>query len=181
MRSRFILIGLACVAGIVAAVAQSGTAQPAARVSDTENKLGFWDCNVPGGNFTIALAKISSVSVHDFNMVGGRITEVNVDGSGSVCARFYFMEPIKVGSVLAASELAKERITEVADAVADRTGTDKVWRNVQKTYPTSTHAHTVEYRLQNRTDLMAIHKSAKDAWVSNRGRTITIVEEASKK
>ncbi|HWB07090.1 MAG TPA: hypothetical protein VG796_28965 [Verrucomicrobiales bacterium] len=180
------LLALCFVAAVATAIAQipnnvpgnpAGTGNnPGTKATDAENKTGFWDCSVPGGNFTIALGKIASVSIHEFNITGARVTEVNVDTEGSVCARFYFIEPIKIGGALSAAEVAKERITELADTAADRTGTDKVWRKVQKDYPLATHAHTVEYRLQSKDDVSAIHASAKGAWMSGRGRTIKIVD-----
>jgi hypothetical protein len=176
MKLRLIALSLAAV--IATALAQNPTGPgttPASR-SDGENKTVFWDCSVPGGNFTIALGKIASVSIHEFNITGARVTEVNVDTEGSVCARFYFIEPIKIGGALSATEIVKDRVTDVADTVADRTGTDKVWRKVQKDYPIATHAHTVEYRLQSKEDLTAIHGSVKSAWMNNRGRTIKIVD-----
>ena len=150
------------------------------RVNDAENKIHFWDCIVPGGNYTIGLGNIASVSIHEFNVTGGRVTEVNVDTSGSVCARFYFMEPLKIGSTFSATEVVKERITEAADTVAERTGTDKAWRKVQKDYPIATHAHTVEFRLQFKEDLYAIHGSVKGAWMTGRGRTIKVIEADQK-
>ena len=146
------------------------------RVNDAENRTGFWDCTVAGGNFTIALGKIASVSIHEFNITGGRVVEVNVDTEGSVCARFYFLEPLKAGGAFSATEVIKDRLTEVADTAADRTGSDKVWRKVQKDYPIATHAHTVEYRLQSREDLAAIHSSVKGAWMTGRGRSIRIID-----
>jgi hypothetical protein len=146
------------------------------RVSDAENRTGFWDCTVPGGNFTIALGKIASVSIHEFNLTGGRVTEVNVDTEGSVCARFYFMEPVRAGGAFSATEVVKERLTDLAENAAERTGTDKVWKKVQKDYPIATHAHTVEYRLQSRDDLAAIHASVKGAWMTGRGRSIRIID-----
>jgi hypothetical protein len=182
------LLCLALAAALATAIAQNPQPQPPPtpppnnqgsgnpRVNDAENRTGFWDCNVPGGNFTIALGKISSVSIHEFNLTGGRVTEVTVDTEGSVCARFYFMEPLKVGGAFSASEVVKERITEIADTAAERTGTDKVWRKVQKDYPIATHAHTVEFRLQFKEDLQAIHRSVKGAWMVGRGRTINVVE-----
>lgn len=173
-------LSLALLAVIATAVGQNPAPQnPPSnnqRVSDAENRLNFWDCTVPGGNFTIALGKICSVSIHEFNVIGGRVTEVNVDTEGSVCARFYFMEPMKIGSALSATEVVKDRLTDVLDTAADRTGTDKAWRKVQKDYPIATHAHTVEYRLQNKEDLSAIHGSVKSAWMTGKGRTIKIVE-----
>jgi hypothetical protein len=149
-------------------------------MADAPNKTPFWDCTVPGGNFTIALGKIASVSIHEFNVVGARITEVNVDSEGSVCARFYFQEPLKVGGALSATEVIKERVTDIADTAADRTGTDKIWRRVQKDYPVATHAHTVEYRVQTKEELTAIHRSAKTAWMNGQGRTLTIMDEEKK-
>lgn len=146
------------------------------RVNDAENRTGFWDCTVPGGNFTIALGKIASVSIHEFNLTGGRVTEVNVDTEGSVCARFYFMEPMRAGGAFSATEVVKERLTDLAENAAERTGTDKVWKKVQKDYPIATHAHTVEYRLQSRDDLAAIHASVKAAWMTGRGRSIRIID-----
>lgn len=189
MKLRLLALPLAA-AVIVTALAQNpapqnppagGNNQPPSsnqRVNDTENRIHFWDCMVPGGNYTVALGRISSVSIHEFNVTGGRVTEVNVDTEGSVCARFYFMEPLKVGGALSAAETAKERITELADSAADRTGTDKIWRRVQKDYPLATHAHTVEFRLQFKEDLQSIHNSVKKAWMTGIGRTIKIVEPA---
>jgi hypothetical protein len=180
------LLALSLVAVIATAIAQNPPQPPQPqpptnqgnnqRVNDAENRLSFWDCTVPGGNFTIALSKICSVSIHEFNLTGGRVTEVNVDTEGSVCARFYFMEPLRIGSTLSATEVVKERITEIADTAAERTGTDKVWRKVQKDYPIATHAHTVEFRLQHKEDLQSIHSSVKGAWMSGRGRTIRVNE-----
>jgi hypothetical protein len=189
MKFRLLALPFAAAAVIVTALAQNPAPQnPPAnnnqpnstnqRVNDAENRINFWDCIVPGGNYTIALGKIASVSIHEFNVAGGRVTEVNVDTEGSVCARFYFMEPLKVGGALSAADVAKERITELADTAADRTGTDKVWRKVLKDYPLATHAHTVEFRLQFKEDLYAIHGSVKSAWMTGRGRTIKIVEPA---
>ncbi len=186
MKLRYPAIALAAV--LATALAQSpAPQQPAAapdpnannsnkRVNDGDNRTSFWDCSVPGGNFTIALGKIASVSIHEFSVAGGRVTEVNVDTDGSVCARFYFMEPMSVGGALSGTQVVKDRLTEVAETLTDRTGTDKVWKKVVKDYPLATHAHTVEYRLQSAADVAAIHVSVKAAWTSGRGRNIRIVD-----
>jgi hypothetical protein len=183
---KFRLLAILASAGLVTAIAQQNgnPAPPAAdqasqatpRATDQENRTHFWDCTAPGGNYTVSLGSITSVSVHEFSVTGGRVTELNVDTSGSVCARFYFMEPVKAGSALSATELVKERATEVADTLAERTGTEKTWRKVVKDYPLATHAHTVEYRLQFKEDVSAIHSSVKSAWMSGRGRSIVVVE-----
>ena len=64
------LLALSLVAVIATALAQNPPQPPQTpppnnpgnnqRVNDAENRISFWDCTVPGGNFTIALSKISS-------------------------------------------------------------------------------------------------------------------------
>jgi hypothetical protein len=179
----FALLALASAA--LCAHAQSPNPQPPANqnpqnapqgVNDAENRIGFWDCTLPGGNFTIALGKICSVSIHEYAVTGGRVTEAVIDTEGSVCARFYYMEPLNAGSNLAITGVVKERLNQVLETAADRTGTDKVWKKVQKDYPLATHAHTVDFRLQSAANLQAIFNSAKTAWLSGRGRSIRIAE-----
>ena len=142
-------------------------------VTDQESPNNFWDCTLPGGNYTVALNRISVVSLHEFNLTGGRVTEMNIVTEGAGLARFYFMEPALPGSGSAAAELARTRLTELANTAADRTGTEKVWQKVQKDYPLATHAHTIEFRLHNKADLTALHASAKRAWMTGKGRTVS--------
>ena len=142
-------------------------------VTDQESPNNFWDCTLPGGNYTVALNRISVVSLHEFNLTGGRVTEMNIVTEGAGLARFYFMEAALPGSGSAAAELARTRLTELANTAADRTGPEKVWQKVQKDYPLATHAHTVEFRLQNKADLTALHASAKRAWMTGKGRTVS--------
>lgn len=143
-------------------------------VTDTEGQVAFWDCTLPGGSYTVALNKISVVSLHEFNLTGGKVTEMNIVTEGAGLARFYFMEAALPGGGTAAAEVAKARLTELANTAADRTGTEKIWQKVQKDYPLATHAHTIEFRLQNKADLIAIHGSAKRAWMTGRGRTVSV-------
>ena len=174
---------LCALAGIsVVAIAQTPPAQPQPasgnqqRVNDAENQTKFWECSTTGGSYTTTLGNITSVSIHEFNVTGGRVTECTIDTNGNTVARFYFMEAMKAGSALSVTNVVKERIEQVGDSVAERTGTAKVWQQVQKDYPIATHAHTVEYRLQNKSDVQAIHGSALGAWKKGIGRTIRIID-----
>ncbi|MDB6132662.1 MAG: hypothetical protein JWM59_905 [Verrucomicrobiales bacterium] len=146
-------------------------------VTDTDSKNAFWDCTLPGGSYTVLLSRVNVVSLHEFNLTGGRVTEMNVVTEGSALARFYFMESLPVGTASGAAEAAKARLTELADSAADRTGTDKVWRKVVKDYPLATHAHTIEFRLQNKADLLALHQSLRTAWMRGQGRTVRVAGE----
>lgn len=159
--------------GLTVAQTPAPAAPAAPGVTDTEAQNNFWDCTLPGGSYTVALNKISVVSLHEFNLTGGRVTEFNIVTEGAGMARFYYMEAALPGSGSAAAEAAKTRLTELANTAADRTGTEKVWQKVLKDYPLATHAHTIEFRLQSKADLIALHASAKRAWMTGRGRTVT--------
>ena len=47
-------------------------------------------------------------------------------------------------------------------------GADQVWNRVVKSYPTTTHAHTVEYRVESEDQLKQIFASAQRAFESGR-------------
>lgn len=148
-------------------------------VADNEAQTPFWECTLPGGSYTVALNKISVVSVHEFNVPGGRVTEFNIVTEGAALARFYFMDAAIPAGGTALAEVAKARILEVANTAADRTGTDRAWEKVQKDYPLATHAHTIEFRVQSKADLLALHDSAKRAWMTGRGRTVSVSQKKS--
>lgn len=179
--ARLLLAGLICLAALSSALPCLHAQAPAApeptpnpNVSEADAPNAFWDCTLPGGNYTVLLGKISVVSLHEFNLVGGRVTELNIVTEGDALARFYFMEAVPPGNGTAAADLAKTRLTELANTAADRTGTEKLWQKVQKDYPLATHAHTIEFRIQTKADLLSLHASAKRAWTTGRGRTVTV-------
>ena len=58
---------------------------------------------------------------------------------------------------------ATNREVERTEA-ADRTGQDEVWKKVMKNYPTTTHSHTIEYRVDSQDDLNKIFASAEQAF-----------------
>ncbi len=147
---------------------------PPTPFTETDAANNFWDCTLPGGSYTVALNRINVVSIHEFNLTGGKVTEMNIVTEGAGVARFYYMEPSLPGGGTAAAEIAQARLKELANTAADRTGTDKVWQKVQKDYPLATHAHTIEFRLQNKADLTALHASARKAWMTGKGRTVTV-------
>ena len=61
------------------------------------------------------------------------------------------------------------------DLSAAHVGTnDAPWQKVIKTYPTTTHAHTVEYRLASKSDLQNLRQSLEQAWTTGRGANFKI-------
>ncbi len=136
----------------------------------------FWQADCPGGSFLVALKDISSVSRHTYLVEGGaRVIEANIGTSGSLIARFYYIEVPGEGSAVATVNRGMERLKQLTEQAQGRvTGGQSPWQQVIKNYPTTTHAHTVEYRLQSAAAVDAVFADARQAWVQNRGRRITV-------
>lgn len=138
--------------------------------TDKQGRNGYWEANLSGGNYVVALGRISSVSRHQYVLDGALIVdEVTVDTTGQALARFYFITPIGVDGPAAAAAQAAERVLELADGVARQTGTDVQDMAVKK-YPDTTHAKSIEYRLLSEEQLNVLYKSLKTAWQSGKGR-----------
>jgi len=146
---------------------------PAASAPNPPPPASFpiWRCQLPGGVYQVAVRSIIAVSQHEYLVDGvARVTEVNVDTAGTLLARFYFLEPatpnVPVGTE--AVKKAQELLTEAAD----RTGQD-VWKKVAKSYPTTTHARTVEYRLVKKDQLQKLFESAEIAFRTGKNTVFT--------
>jgi hypothetical protein len=149
------------------------TSEDAKKENDKETRNGFWEANLPGGNYMVALGRISSVSRHKYVLDGSVIVdEVTIDTEGQALARFYFISPIEVGGTGAAAADAVERAAALLDGAVRRAGAD-VQDMVVKKYPLTTHSKTIEYRLLSEQQLGALYGSAKTAWVTGRGRVFT--------
>jgi hypothetical protein len=141
--------------------------------SDREVRNRFWEANLEGGNYMVALSRISSVSRHKYVLDGAVIVdEVTIDTTGQALARFYFITPISAGGTGAAASQAVERAAALVDGAAQTAGSN-VHKMVMKKYPLTTHTKTIEYRLLSEAQLSALYQSAKTSWVSGRGRVFT--------
>ena len=141
--------------------------------ADREVRNGFWEANLTGGNYMVALGRISSVSRHKYVLDGAVIVdEVTIDTTGQALARFYFISPISVGGTGAAASQVVERAAALVDGAAQRAGSD-VHNMVMKKYPLTTHTKTIEYRLLSEAQLGALYQSAKTAWMTGKGRVFT--------
>ena len=135
---------------------------------------GFWRAVLPGGVFRVRLDRIQSVSTHEYTIEPlTRVTELTIDTGGSVVTRFYFQEiatpqtPLGIGQ--SAIDLVKAKTEEAANQIS---GDASVWKKVTKIYPSTTHAHTVEYRVQSKAALQRLMASVEKAWSSGRGEEI---------
>ena len=129
----------------------------------------FWRCELPGGVYVVSLPAVSSVSTHEYVVAATvRVTELTVGTNSAVVARFYYLEPLVPKSPIGFGQSLIDKAQEKLQDGATRTGMEEVWKKVVKDYPTTTHAHTVEYRLDSVDQLKKVEKSLEDAWRTNK-------------
>ncbi len=134
--------------------------------------IPIWHCELPGGTYEVAIRAIVSVSMHEYVVDGAaRVNEVNVDTTGNMAVRFYYLEPTGAKSPLGIGQSAIDRASDLAKEAGQRVGADQIWQRVVKSYPTTTHAHTIEYRVADEEQLKKIFSSAQSAFQS--GTTTT--------
>lgn len=136
--------------------------------------MPIFRAQLPGGIYEVGVRNIVSVSSHEYLVDGAvRVVEMNIDTLGSVLARFYFLEPNKPNTPGNVGAAAIDRAQELLKEAVEKTGQD-AWKKVVKNYPTTTHARTVEYRLQTREDLNRLFEAAEEAFRLQKNRSIKI-------
>ncbi len=149
-------------------------AQPKDNTSETTGPRRFWQANLPGGNYIVALDRISSISKHTYVLDNAlRVTEVVVDTNGNSLVRFYYIIPVSEDSGSNAVSGLTRRAKELLDKAGQRTGVN-VNTTVSKTYPITTHAKTVEFRIPDERALNKLFNSVRNAWIKGSGRKFTI-------
>jgi len=173
---------LALISALLVSTAPLHAQTPPPEPSATENaKNGdsagpnrFWQATLPGGQYMVALDRISSVSRHQYVLDGTLLVdEVTVDSIGQALARFYFIAPLTDGANTHGATQLANRGKELIDQAAQRTSTG-VQDMVIKKYPDTTHARTIEYRLLSEQELASLHNSVRNSWETGRGRKFTV-------
>ena len=172
---------LCCCAAVTAflcLLTPAAPAQPPAATSPATSARpdGLWRCQLPGGVFLVALRSIVSISSHEYVVDGlARVTEVNVATASTVEARFYYLDPLpaNVGSTGPGASLQTLQ-QHAQDLAASRSEVDAVWQKVVKNYPATTHAHTVEYRLNTKADLQSLYDNLELSWTTGKGANFKV-------
>ena len=154
------------------AIAQTRPAQPAGTPGATptpaptpqpavDSRRPIWRCNLSGGTYQVVVGAMLSVSSHEYVVDGAaRVTEVNVDTTGQLSVRFYYMEPAVMAPPGGVGAATFDKVKSLVNEAGERTGAAEMWKNVRKTYPTTTHARTVEYRVSSKESLNKVFSSA---------------------
>jgi len=150
------------------------TPQTDENITDSPMDVPFWQASLPGGQYMVRLDRIASISRHRYLLDGAVIVdEVTVDTSGQALARFYHLTP----ATDAVGSEAVRRVAERGRAVIEQAAgnaTSGLQDMVVKKYPETTHAGTIEYRIQSAAQLIALYNSLRTAWETGRGREINI-------
>jgi hypothetical protein len=170
------LVFLFCVLAPVALFAQANN--NAATPAPQPAIVPMWRCQLPGGTYEVVLRSIVSVSTHEYLVDGAvRVTECNIDTAGNTLARFYYIEPnapapATPGGLGAATV---DKAQQLLNQASTATGVD-VWKKVVKSYPTTTHAHTVEYRLTSKEQVQQIFQSVENSFRTGKAGNFTASE-----
>lgn len=179
---RFALLFLALIS---TALAQTKPGQPAGTTPATpapaptpqpavDSRRPIWRCNLSGGTYQVVVNAMLSVSSHEYVVDGAaRVTEVNVDTTGQLTVRFYFIEPATTSGPGGIGAATLGKVQSLLTEAAERSGTD-AWKKVVKSYPTTTHARTVEYRVSSKDALNKIFASASNSLTTGKPGETTV-------
>jgi hypothetical protein len=143
-------------------------------IEDSAEYHRFWQAELGGGHYMIALDRITSVSRHEYLLNNNiLVDEVTVDSVGQAIARFYFIRPLTetmrgnhAGATATRIVGRAQEVAEHAAVIADTNAHEMVVKN----YPDTTHARTIEYRILSAQQLTALYHSLRTAWETGKGR-----------
>lgn len=149
---------------LIPAMSRAQQPTPAPEPSNEESRRACWTAELPGGKFMVPLDAITSISQSQYVVDGNaRVTEVSIGTTGSVQGRFYYLEPYTPQSPLAIGQTQIDKLREKVDEVVDRVSENDPNTMVLKNYPTTTHAHTIEFRLTSLNNLKKLYSSLETA------------------
>ncbi len=163
---------VACLVGTVHAQT-SAPAAPAATTEDELTRDGLWDGRLKGGSYLVRSNQIVALSKHEYVADGtARVVEVNLTLNSNLTVRFYFLEPVRLegGGVIGAGQQAIDRARALVQDAAGRVSPTLTEPKVVKSYPVSTHAHTVEFVLGSEDRLNSLHASLERSFRTGQGR-----------
>lgn len=126
-----------------------------------------------GGRYLVKSSQIVALSKHEYVADGvARVVEINLSLNTNAYVRFYFLEPVKVeaGGTLGAGQDALNKARSLVNEAAGRVSPSLTDPKVVKTYPASTHAHTVEYVIKEEVRLNSLFDSLESAFRDPNGR-----------
>jgi hypothetical protein len=128
---------------------------------------GIWNGSFFGGRYLVKSKDIIALSQHEYVAdAAARVVEINLTLSSNTHVRFYYLEPVKLegGGVLGASQEALQKAREMVENAAGNVSPTLTQPKVVKSYPLSTHAHTVEFVIKDEARLNSLFNSLENAF-----------------
>ena len=172
MKSPLLLL-VSCLALSTAVFAQSGGAAGTTGPTQTqpvpEEMLqdGVWTGSLKGGRYIVKCGQIIALSKHEYVAdAAARVVEVNLTLSSNTAVRFYYLEPVRMEGTgaVAAGQQAIDKARQMVQDAANRISPTLTEPKVVKSYPASTHAHTVEFVIKEETRLNSLFDSLERAF-----------------
>ncbi len=123
-----------------------------------------WRVQFPNGEYVVALHSIASISTHEYIVDGvAKVYELTITTRASAIARIYYLEALSTtpGGI---GETTVGVVRDKINEVRQRLDTAGIANAVVKNYPTTTHAHTIEYRVASRQQVEKLFESALKSW-----------------
>jgi hypothetical protein len=173
-----------CITGLAHAQNNNQQNDQQARLEALEKKLAemetdglkrFWVCNVKGSELMIAVDRISAISKTQYILDGGLLVdEVVIETTGGQALnRIYSIRPVTDAMSNNPATKIIDRVRDVATDRGSRLGAN-LHEMVEKNYPLTSHARTVEFRVVAPEDLDVLYASVKNTWITGKGRVFTI-------
>jgi len=165
------LLSLLITSSVFAQSSAPGT--PANPNQEEVTRDGLWDGRLNGGSYLVRCTQILALSKHEYVAdAAARVVEVNLTLNSGMAVRFYYLEPVRLegGGVIGAGQQAIDKARAALQDAASRVSPTLTTPKVVKSYPASTHAHTIEFVLADEARLNSLHASLERSFRSGQGR-----------
>lgn len=164
-------IALLLFLGTFRALAQSSTGNSGSTqtkpTAEEFTQDGIWNGSLKGGRYLLKANQIIALSKHEYVADGvARVVEINLTLNSNAFVRFYFLEPVRLegGGVVGAGQQAIDKARALMQDAATRVSPTLTEPKVVKSYPASTHAHTVEFVIKEEARLNSLFQSLEGAF-----------------
>jgi len=128
---------------------------------------GIWTGSLKGGRYMVKAAQIIALSKHEYVADGtARVVEVNLTLNSNAHVRFYFLEPVRLEGTgaIAVGQQAIDKARAMMQDAAARVSPTLTEPKVVKSYPLTTHMHTIEFVIREETRLNSLFDSLEAAF-----------------
>jgi hypothetical protein len=165
----FFTFGLSLVCTTTHAQSSGGNTGPTQTNPVPEEMLqdGVWTGSLKGGRYMVKANQIIALSKHEYIADGvARVVEVNLTLNSGSHVRFYYLEPARMEGtgMIAVGQQALDKARAAVQDAASKISPTLTEPKVVKSYPISTHSHTIEYVIKEETRLNSLLNSLENAF-----------------